>query len=62
VAVTAQIPLRTVSSLSVFYDMHSVAINAGIATQAGFNQKRLNIISKRNIIGDGGIKNYAVSE
>ena len=36
--------------------------HAGIATQAGFNQKRLNIISKRNIIGDVGIKNYAVSE
>jgi hypothetical protein len=62
VAVTAQIPLRTVPPLSVFYDMHPVAINAGIAIQTGFDQKRLNIISKRNIIGDGGIKPYAVTE
>jgi hypothetical protein len=62
VAVTAQIPLRTVPALPVFYDMHPIAMNAGIATKTCFDQKRLNIISKRNIIGDGGIKDYAVTE
>jgi hypothetical protein len=42
--------------------MHSVAINTGFAIQTGFDQKRLNIISKRNVVGDGGIKHYAVTE
>ena len=53
--VTAQIPQHAISTFSVFYNMHSVAINAGIAIQTGLDQKRLNIISKRDIIGDSGI-------